>query len=105
MKLSKTTALVLCAFSGSLAFAAEPASNVALYGVLDTGVYAHHASNGKTIVEMASGITKGSRFGLEGQENLGNDTKSISGWNKVLKVITATQKTQTPLFIVTVTWV
>ena len=64
MKLSKTTALVLCAFSGSLAFAAEPASNVALYGVLDTGVYAHHASNGKTIVEMASGITKGSRFGL-----------------------------------------
>ena len=75
MKLSKTTALVLCAFSGSLAFAAEPASNVALYGVLDTGVYAHHASNGKTIVEMASGITKGSRFGLEGQENLGNGYK------------------------------
>ena len=75
MKLSKTTALVLCAFSGSLAFAAEPASNVALYGALDTGVYAHHASNGKTIVEMASGITKGSRFGLEGQENLGNGYK------------------------------
>lgn len=75
MKLSKTTAFVLCAFSGSLAFAAEPASNVALYGVLDTGVYAHHASNGKTIVEMASGITKGSRFGLEGQENLGNGYK------------------------------
>ena len=75
MKLSKTTALVLCAFSGSLAFAAEPASNVALYGVLDTGVYAHQASNGKTIVEMASGITKGSRFGLEGQENLGNGYK------------------------------
>lgn len=75
MKLSKTTALVLCAFSGSLAFAAEPASIVALYGVLDTGVYAHHASNGKTIVEMASGITKGSRFGLEGQENLGNGYK------------------------------
>lgn len=75
MKLSKTTALVLCAFSGSLAFAAEPASNVTLYGVLDTGVYAHHASNGKTIVEMASGITKGSRFGLEGQENLDNGYK------------------------------
>ena len=75
MKLSKTTALVLCAFSGSFAFAAEPASNVTLYGVLDTGVYAHHASNGKTIVEMASGITKGSRFGLEGQENLGNGYK------------------------------
>lgn len=75
MKLSKTTALVLCAFSSSLAFAAEPASNVTLYGVLDTGVYAHHASNGKTIVEMASGITKGSRFGLEGQENLGNGYK------------------------------
>lgn len=75
MKLSKTTALVLCAFSGTLAFAAEPASNVTLYGVLDTGVYAHHASNGKTIVEMASGITKGSRFGLEGQENLGNGYK------------------------------
>lgn len=75
MKLSKSTALVLSAFSCSLAFAATPASNVTLYGVVDTGVYAHHASNGKTIVEMASGITKGSRFGLEGQENLGNGYK------------------------------
>jgi hypothetical protein len=33
------------------------------------------------------------------------DTKSISDWNKVLKVITAMQKTQTLLFTVTVTWV
>lgn len=55
--------------------AAEPSSSVKLYGVLDTGVYAHHASSGQTVVEMASGITKGSRFGLEGQENLGNGYK------------------------------
>lgn len=105
MKLSKTTALVLCAFSGSLAFAAEPASNVTLYGVLDTGVYAHHASNGKTIVEMASGITKGSPSALKVRKTSVTDTKSISDWNKVLKVITAMQKTQTLLFTVTVTWV
>lgn len=75
MEISKTAILVFSALSCSAAFAAEPASNVKLYGVLDTGVYAHHASNGSTVVEMASGITKGSRFGIEGQENLGSGYK------------------------------
>jgi len=75
MKVSKTAVLVLSALTCGAAIAAAPSSSVKLYGVLDTGVYAHHASNGQTIVEMASGITKGSRFGLEGQENLGNGYK------------------------------
>ena len=75
MKVSKTSVLVLSALTCGAARAAEPTSSVKLYGVLDAGVYAHHASNGQTIVEMASGITKGSRFGLEGQENLGNGYK------------------------------
>ena len=70
MKVSKTAVLVLFALTCGAAMAAEPSSSVKLYGVLDTGVYAHHASSGQTVVEMASGITKGSRFGLEGQENL-----------------------------------
>lgn len=105
MKLSKTTALVLCAFSGSLAFAAEPASNVTLYGVLDTGVYAHHASNGKTIVEMASGITKGSRFGLEGQENLGNGYKVYFRLEQGFESDNGDAKDADSAFIVTVTWV
>ena len=75
MKVSKTADLVLFALTCGAAMAAEPSSSVKLYGVLDTGVYAHHASSGQTVVEMASGITKGSRFGLEGQENLGNGYK------------------------------
>ena len=75
MKVSKTAVLVLFALTCGAAMAAEPSSSVKLYGVLDTGVYAHHASSGQTVVEMASGITKGSRFGLEGQENLGNGYK------------------------------
>lgn len=52
-------------------FAAQ-ADNIKLYGVVDTGVYVHHASNGTTVVDMASGITKGSRWGLEGKEDLGS---------------------------------
>lgn len=75
MKVSKTAVLVLFALTCGAAMAAEPSSSVKLYGVLDTGVYAYHASSGQTVVEMASGITKGSRFGLEGQENLGNGYK------------------------------
>lgn len=75
MKVSKTAVLVLSALTWGAAIAAAPSSSVKLYGVLDTGVYAHHASNGQTIVEMASGITKGSRFGLEGQEDLGKGYK------------------------------
>lgn len=75
MKVSKTAVLVLSALTWGAAIAAAPSSSVKLYGVLDTGVYAHHASDGQTIVEMASGITKGSRFGLEGQEDLGKGYK------------------------------
>lgn len=51
---------------------AEQADNIKLYGIVDTGVYVHHASNGTTVVDMASGITKGSRWGLEGKEDLGS---------------------------------
>ena len=52
MKVSKTAVLVLSALTCGAAIAAAPSSSVKLYGVLDTGVYAHHASNGQTIVEM-----------------------------------------------------
>lgn len=45
MKVSKTAVLVLFALTCGAAMAAEPSSSVKLYGVLDTGVYAHHASS------------------------------------------------------------
>lgn len=71
---SKALTAILAALSSSLAWAAAD-SSVQIYGVLDTGVYIHRASNGNTVTEMASGITKGSRWGLKGKEELGN------GWN------------------------
>ncbi len=52
-------------------FAAQ-AGNVKLYGIVDTGVYVHHSSNEATVVDLASGITKGSRWGIEGNEDLGS---------------------------------
>lgn len=59
---SKALTAILAALSSGLAWAAAD-SSVQVYGVLDTGVYIHHASNGSTVTEMASGITKGSRWG------------------------------------------
>ncbi|WP_370748816.1 porin [Parasutterella sp.] len=77
MKSKKLTfVLVLSAYSilSGTAFATDH-SQVKLYGVIDTGIYAHHSSNGSSVVEMASGITKGSRFGFEGSEELGDGYK------------------------------
>lgn len=73
---SLALAVLAASLSGAQAFAASE-SSVELYGVIDTGVYVHHASNGHTVAEMASGITKGSRFGLKGKEKL------AKGWNVI----------------------
>lgn len=105
MKVSKTAVLVLSALTCGAAIAAAPSSSVKLYGVLDTGVYAHHASNGQTIVEMASGITKGSRFGLEGQENLGNGYKVYFRLEQGFESDSGDAKDADSAFTVTVIWV
>ena len=46
-------------------------SKLKLYGLIDSGVYFHHASHQNSITEMESGITKGSRWGITGSEDLG----------------------------------
>lgn len=104
MKVSKTAVLVLSALTWGAAIAAAPSSSVKLYGVLDTGVYAHHASDGQTIVEMASGITKGSRFGLEGQEDLGKGYKVYFRLEQGFDSDNGDEKRQVLLSTVTVIW-
>ncbi len=75
----KKTLAVLGAFAGTAA-----AADVSLYGVVDTG-FAYTCSDkvlgGKTLVDgesrfaMRSGYNSTSRFGLKGEENLGNGLK------------------------------
>lgn len=48
------------------------AADVTVYGVVDSGLYYTKASGSDATLEMASGITKGSRVGLRGKELLGN---------------------------------
>ena len=104
MKLSKQRLLFFIAFSGSpLRFAAEPASN------LNTLRCIGHRCSTLIMLLMAKPLLKWLPVSLKvlasalkvGKPSA-TDTMSISAGTKVLKVITATQKTQTPLFIVTV---
>ncbi len=73
MKKTLAAVAVLGAFAGSAL-----AADVTLYGVVDAGLMYNHADkdDGKDAVdtfEMKSGIQSGSRFGLKGVEDLGND--------------------------------
>ena len=65
-------ALAVLGLSGS-AFAA---SNVTLYGVIDTSaVFTHDGASidgKKNVIDMQSGFRNGSRFGIKGVEELGN---------------------------------
>lgn len=64
---------VLCAAIGSaFAFSAYAASNVTLYGVLDTAVTVTKHKHQSTKVVMDDGIYGGNRFGFKGTEDLGN---------------------------------
>lgn len=66
----KKTLIALAVMGGvSTAFAA---SNVTLYGVIETGVLVEHAKHKDTTVSMKSGFDQGSRWGLKGTEDLGN---------------------------------
>uniref|UniRef100_UPI00402A93D4 porin n=1 Tax=Turicimonas muris TaxID=1796652 RepID=UPI00402A93D4 len=55
--------------ASSVAFAA---SNVTLYGVIDTGVLVQKAKHQDTTVGLNSGFVSGSRWGIKGVEDLGN---------------------------------
>ncbi len=55
--------------ASSVAFAA---SNVTLYGVIETGVLAQKVKHSDTTVSMKSGFVSGPRWGIKGTEELGN---------------------------------
>ena len=74
MKKSLAALAVLGAFGAS-----AMAANVSLYGVVDTGLMYNYnkvedstGSVDSNILKMKSGINAGSRFGLKGEEDLGN---------------------------------
>jgi predicted porin len=50
-------------------------SNVTLYGIIETGVVAQKEKHASTKVHMGSAFDLGSRWGIKGQEDLGNGTK------------------------------
>ena len=53
------------------------AATVDVYGVVDTGLHYVKADSGDTSVTMDSGISKGSRVGLIGSEDLGGRYKIV----------------------------
>ena len=67
MKKTLIAAAVMAA--SGIAFAA---SNVTLYGVIETGVVVQKAKHHDTNVAMVSGFDSGSRWGIRGVEDLGN---------------------------------
>jgi predicted porin len=50
-------------------------SNVTLYGIIETGVVAQKEKDVSAKVHMGSAFDLGSRWGIKGQEDLGNGTK------------------------------
>lgn len=59
------------------------ASQVEVYGVIDTGIAVARV-NGETRVYEETGFMRPSRFGFKGKEDLGNGRAVSSSWNKVL---------------------
>lgn len=67
--------LIALAVLGATSGLAMAASNVTLYGVIETGVLAQKVTEGKAddvTVQMKSGFDQGPRWGIKGTEDLGN---------------------------------
>lgn len=72
-RLLPAAAMTATALAGMTAGAAT----VDVYGVVDTGLHYVKADSGDTSVTMDSGISKGSRVGLIGSEDLGGGYKIV----------------------------
>lgn len=70
--MKKTLLITSMIMGGVFGATAQAASNVTLYGVIETGVLVEHAKHKDTTVSMKSGFDQGSRWGLKGTEDLGN---------------------------------
>lgn len=64
--------LIAMAVLGAASGFAMAASNVTLYGIVETGVLMTKAKDTANTVEMVSGFDSGSRWGIKGTEDLGN---------------------------------
>lgn len=64
--------LIAMAVLGAASGFAMAASNVTLYGVVETGVVLEKAKDTSATVQMKSGFDQGSRWGIKGTEDLGN---------------------------------
>ncbi|MGN6316701.1 porin [Trinickia sp.] len=70
----KLMALAVTAACASPVFAQ---SSVTLYGVIDEGLNYTNNVGGSRVYEMQSGYVQGSRWGLQGSEDLGGGTKAL----------------------------
>jgi predicted porin len=55
----------------------KPASSLTLYGILDTGVTYTSGIKGGNVKQVASGIMEGTRWGLKGNEEIGDGYRAI----------------------------
>ena len=69
--------LLLSCVSVVMAGPACAQSSVTLYGLISEGLMYTNNSGGHKLIQMASGIQQGSRFGLTGSEDLGGGTQTI----------------------------
>ena len=72
--------ILCCAVTGALASGAACAADTQIYGVIDTGFSVRNNQyvngNSDTTTRMVSGQYIGSRFGIQGSEDLGNGYKA-----------------------------
>ena len=61
----------------AIATAGWAQSKVELYGIVDAGVTQVSGLKGGSITQLASGVMEGSRFGVRGQEDLGDGYRAI----------------------------
>ena len=92
MKKTLIAAAVMAA--SGVAFAA---SNVTLYGVIDTGLLVSKVKHKDTLVQMSTGFDSGSRWGIKGVEDLGNGYAVGFSSNRVLIAILALTMLLLPL--------
>lgn len=79
MKMNCFAAAMAVLFSGGVCAQASSTSSVVLYGVADMGVEFITNAQGtdKGLTRLQSGNLSGSRFGLTGEENIGNGVKGV----------------------------
>lgn len=81
----KKSLLALALVSGFAGMAQAQTTNVTLYGLADVGVGIVDPKEGDSTIGLQSGVQAGSRWGLQGSEDLGGGLKAVfkleSGFN------------------------